>query len=393
MRVARLDDALDRLDTIADPRAREMALAAVQAVMELYGEGLSRVVEHADAACARTGDSALADAFGTDELVSHLLLLHGLHPTTVEDRVRGALEGVRPYLRSHGGNVELLGIQDGIVQLQLEGSCHGCPASSLTLRTAVEDAIRTAAPEVVRIEAGGVSIDTSAPPAPALVSLSRARAKATDTPSAHATAETEERCGLCNAVVDPEHRHLLDTVARRLVCACRACALLFDHHDTGGRHYRLVPDRYRRVSDFALNDAAWSDTGIPVDMAFFFHDTAAERVVALYPGAAGVVEAHMVPHVWSDLAAANPVLAELEADVEALLINRTNGVREYWLVPVDACYALAGIIRKHWKGLAGGDDVWTAIATFFTELESRATVVRHDETGANTPVELEEIAS
>jgi Fe-S cluster biogenesis protein NfuA len=120
-------------------------LEAMQAVLELYGEGLRRMVE-------RVGD---AGRFDEDELVSHLLLLHDLHPVDVEARVAGALDEVRPYLGSHGGDVELLGIEDGVVHVRLDGSCHGCPSSTATLTNAIEGAIQRAAPEIERVEAEG----------------------------------------------------------------------------------------------------------------------------------------------------------------------------------------------------------------------------------------------
>ena len=93
-------------------------------------------------------DGALARALADDELVAHLLLLHGLHPVPLEERVREALDEVRPYLDSHGGDVELLGVEDGVVRLRLQGSCSGCPSSAVTLKLAIEDAIHRRAPEV-----------------------------------------------------------------------------------------------------------------------------------------------------------------------------------------------------------------------------------------------------
>lgn len=146
--VAQVEALLDRLDALPDRQARETATAAVQALVELYGEGLRRVVAALGAAQAR----ALAD----DELVGHLLLLHDLHPVPVEQRVRGALLGVRPYLESHGGDVELLGVEDGVVRLRLRGSCEGCPASAMTLKLAIEEAVLKAAPDVERVDAEGV---------------------------------------------------------------------------------------------------------------------------------------------------------------------------------------------------------------------------------------------
>jgi Fe-S cluster biogenesis protein NfuA len=147
-RIAAIEALLDRLDALPDPAARELATATVQALLALEREGLRRVVERVGPAQAR----ALAD----DELVGHLLLLHGLHPVPVEQRVRDALAGVRPYLESHGGDVELLGVADGVVRLRLEGSCEGCPASAMTLKLAIEEAVLSAAPDVERVEAEGV---------------------------------------------------------------------------------------------------------------------------------------------------------------------------------------------------------------------------------------------
>jgi Fe-S cluster biogenesis protein NfuA/nitrite reductase/ring-hydroxylating ferredoxin subunit len=139
--IAGLEALLEEVEALPDPNAREKCMETIGALLDLYGEGLARIVE------AASEPDRLAD----DELVSHLLLVHGLHPVPLESRVRGALEEVRPYLESHGGNVELVGIGDGVVRLALEGSCDGCPSSAATLELAIEDAIRKAAPEVEEI--------------------------------------------------------------------------------------------------------------------------------------------------------------------------------------------------------------------------------------------------
>lgn len=159
-RVGRVEALLEGLESLPDPAVRDAALETVQALLELYGEGLGRIVE-------RVGevDGVAADLAG-DELVSHLLLLHDLHPVDVETRVRGALGEVRPYLESHGGNVEFLGVEEGVARLRLEGSCSGCPSSAMTLKLAIEDAIHKAAPDVERVEAEGVAAPAP-PPAPA----------------------------------------------------------------------------------------------------------------------------------------------------------------------------------------------------------------------------------
>jgi Fe-S cluster biogenesis protein NfuA len=169
-RVARVESLLEAVDGLEDPRARETATEAVGALLELYGEGLARVVSHV--AARDDGDGSLAEALVADELIAHLLLLHGLHPVPLEARVRGALDEVRPYLASHGGGVELLGVEDGVVRLRMEGSCDGCPSSSVTLKLAIEDAVHKAAPDVVDIvaeDSGLIQLDGA--PAPGLLQI------------------------------------------------------------------------------------------------------------------------------------------------------------------------------------------------------------------------------
>jgi hypothetical protein len=189
------------------------------------------------------------------------------------------------------------------------------------------------------------------------------------------TSAPEERCELCAEPIASEHRHLLDVESRRLLCACRACTILFDRAGAGGSHYRLIPDRVLLVEDLELGDVAWQSFGIPVDMAFFFHSSAAGRVVAFYPSPLGATESLLDLEAWGEVIAANPVLRELEPDVEALLVDRTNGKRDAWLLPVDRCYELVGLVRTHWKGFGGGNEVWEALDAFFDALRGRARAV------------------
>jgi Fe-S cluster biogenesis protein NfuA/nitrite reductase/ring-hydroxylating ferredoxin subunit len=143
----------DRIQTLLDASssggaaARERAEQLVREVTDLYGAVLERMMGVAVAA-----DPGLARRFAADDLVASLLLVHGLHPYDVERRVADALDSVRPYLGSHGGDVSLLGVHDGVVRLQFQGSCKTCPSSSVTLELAVEDAVRAAAPEISSIE-------------------------------------------------------------------------------------------------------------------------------------------------------------------------------------------------------------------------------------------------
>lgn len=166
--VATVERLLDDLERMPDRSARERTTEVVQALLELYGAGLERIVEEL---AARDDGDELALVLSEDELVSHLLLLHGLHPTPPAERVLGALEEVRPYLESHGGNVELLDVSDGVVRLALEGSCSGCPSSAMTLKLAIEQAIHKAAPEIEQVVADGATTPEPAAPGAGLLQL------------------------------------------------------------------------------------------------------------------------------------------------------------------------------------------------------------------------------
>ena len=185
-------------------------------------------------------------------------------------------------------------------------------------------------------------------------------------------AESEEHCELCNAPIPSTHRHLLELSSRELMCACRPCSMLFDRDGAGAGQYKLVPERRLRLDDLALSELTWEELRIPVDMAFFFYSSAQRRVLAYYPGPMGPTESQLELSAWREIEQANPILAGLQEDVEALLVNRVRGARRQWLVPLDDCYGLVGLIRMHWRGLSGGTEVWRSIAAFFTDLRQRA---------------------
>jgi len=163
-RVARMETLLGEIETLPDQNARSKAAEVVGVLLDLYGEGLARMMEVVAEGEER---ERTFDAFAEDELISHLLLLHGLHPLDLETRVIMALEEVRPYLRSHGGNVKLLGVKEGVARLRMQGSCSGCPSSTVTLRLAIEEAIQKSAPDLEGIEAEGVAEEPK--PAPTIV--------------------------------------------------------------------------------------------------------------------------------------------------------------------------------------------------------------------------------
>ena len=163
-----------------------------------------------------------------------------------------------------------------------------------------------------------------------------------------------------------ENRHLIDTGTRRLQCACEPCTLLFAHR--GQTTLRGVGRHVRWLDDFQLDDAEWDALRIPIGLAFFVHNSQQGRMTALYPGPAGPTESLLALEAWDHIASRNPVLRELEPDVEALLVNRVGAARKYCLAPVDRCYELAGLIRMHWRGFSGGDEVWREIGDFFSRL-------------------------
>jgi hypothetical protein len=184
-----------------------------------------------------------------------------------------------------------------------------------------------------------------------------------------------ERCEMCSRELLPEHEHLVEPASHKLICSCDACAILF--HGQSGSKYKRVPHEVYFLKDFALSDGQWENLTIPIEMAFFFKSTPQEKVIALYPSPAGAVESLLPLETWNQIAETNPVLSEMEADVVALLANRVgskNGARaaEYYLVPIDQCYILVGLLRSQWRGLSGGSEVWRAVDEFFVELKKKA---------------------
>jgi hypothetical protein len=186
-----------------------------------------------------------------------------------------------------------------------------------------------------------------------------------------------ERCELCGAGLGADHAHLLQPEGRQLVCACEPCAHLF--LGAGASGYKRVPRRIVRLANLVLTDQQWDALMIPIDLAFFFHSSPAGQVVAVYPSPAGPTESQLGLEHWHDIAAGHPRLEGLEPDVEALLVNRvrqrTPSEPWYFIVPIDECYRLVGLVRANWRGLSGGTVVWDRIAEFFARLEARADVV------------------
>ena len=180
----------------------------------------------------------------------------------------------------------------------------------------------------------------------------------------------KERCELCSVGLAPEHRHLLETSVHRIACACDPCALRFENVIDG--RFKLIPRDAWSLPGFQISDAQWEDLALPIDLAFLVYSTPAKRMLALYPSPAGATESLLSLSAWDSLVAENPVLENLQRDVEALLVNRVGERRLYYLAPIDVCFELVGLMRLHWRGLSGGEEVWHKIDDFFTALENRA---------------------
>lgn len=185
-----------------------------------------------------------------------------------------------------------------------------------------------------------------------------------------------ERCELCGEPIPEEHSHIVGVEKRALMCACRACYLLFTQEGAAQGRYRAVPDRYLYDPAFALSAAQWDELQIPVAMAFFFVNSTLGKFVAFYPSPAGATESLLPLATWDEVLAANPGFADLVPDVEALLVNRTGGPTECFLAPISACYELVGRVRLHWRGFAGGEEAWREIDGFFADLRERSRPVR-----------------
>ena len=157
----RIEELIKALDSKPDSPASTQARELVQTLLEMHGAGLDQMLEIIHDSPA---GQEMIDRLAENSLISNLLILHNLHPLDLETRVRCALDSVKPRLGLHGGDIELLGVTpDGVVKLRLEGNCHGCPSSRLTLKTSIEEAIYAAAPDVIALEVEGAVDRTGVP--------------------------------------------------------------------------------------------------------------------------------------------------------------------------------------------------------------------------------------
>lgn len=168
-----------------------------------------------------------------------------------------------------------------------------------------------------------------------------------------------DRCELCAEPVPDRHRHLYDRRNEAVRCVCRACTVLFQREAAGDGHYRLIPERRLRLQRISA-----ADLGAPVSLAFFVERPDGE-VVARYPSPVGATRWTVDPERWSRAAEVCAPLRSMEPEVEAVLVNTVRGADEHWLVPLDDCYRLVGVVRRHWRGLSGGSRVWPEVMRFF----------------------------
>ncbi len=181
-----------------------------------------------------------------------------------------------------------------------------------------------------------------------------------------------ESCEMCAEPVSLEHSHVVRLDQRQLMCTCRGCALLFTNSGAGQGRYRTVPDRVLSDPEFQFDLARWDQLAIPVGLAFLFTNSSLEQTVAFYPSPAGATESELNSESWAEIADDTPLLGQLEPDVEALLLRRTDDGVVCYLVPIDLCYELVGLVRTYWKGFAGGDEVWAAVDELFGRVAERS---------------------
>lgn len=177
---------------------------------------------------------------------------------------------------------------------------------------------------------------------------------------------------MCAEPVAAEHPHVVDLEGRALMCACRPCHLLFGDREARQR-YRAVPDRYLSFDGLGPDERIWDGLQIPVGLAFVFRSSVQARAIAFYPGPAGATESELPLDAWDTIVRAHPELAVLRQDVEALLVRRTGGrTGSCHLVPIDACYELAGRLRALWRGFDGGREAHDAMDAFFAQVQRRS---------------------
>jgi hypothetical protein len=181
-----------------------------------------------------------------------------------------------------------------------------------------------------------------------------------------------ERCDYCSTPLSAQHSHLIELAERRILCACRPCYIVFEPEGAAQGKYRAIPDRFREIVAFSIEDMQWDALQVPIGLAFFFYNSLEKRMVAFYPSPAGATESLLPLDTWSEITAAHPDLASIKPDVEAILIQRNKDVSRSFIVPIDSAYELVGLIRTSWKGFDGGEEAHKKIAEYFEKVGERS---------------------
>ena len=349
----KLDELLAKAEAMRDPEARAVARDLVSELLRVHGEALAEIL----AAVRAQPDGAKAiESFARSSSVSNVLLLHDLHPSSLEARVREVLVHGGANLRARGSSVELVQVRDRVVELRAVGAESVRDALTASIEALVVDA----APDAERID-----IAWQAPADPTLIPLAKLEARA----KKKAQEPTSDACEMCGVALQDDHDHVVERGRRALLCTCKACALLFDADRQNGsnRGKTRVARRFENDAGSLLDEAEWSSLDIPVSVAFFVAREGG-ATTACYPGPAGVIEAPVSADAWARITAKHPRLAELAPDVEALLVCRQTDRPTAHVVSIDLCFELAGLLRHHWKGLSGGERAWSELTTFFGRL-------------------------
>lgn len=350
----KIEELVRRAESLSDPEARAVAVDLLKAALEFHAAALKRLLEIAG--------KETVDRIVSDELAASMLLLHDLHPDGMETRIRRAVGKLQDMFSRLGAKLSLDAIESDVVRLHFDSAQTWSRAA---VADSIEKAIFEAAPEI-----GSILVEGIKEPTPAnFVPLSQLAGLSEPRPTGRGRGE-HERCELCSAALAGQHQHLIDPRERRLLCACDPCAILFV--SGGETRYRRVPRDIRYWNHFRLSDQAWNSLAIPIGLAFLFRSSVSNHILAIYPSPAGPTESELDEECWEEIVRDNPELAKMSADVEALLINRMNGARDYFWAPIDECYRLAGLVRRYWRGFSGGEEGWKRIREFFDGLKERS---------------------
>jgi hypothetical protein len=187
-----------------------------------------------------------------------------------------------------------------------------------------------------------------------------------------ATPPPGERCDYCAVPLAPEHSHMIDLHARRIMCACRPCYLVFEPQGAAQGRYKAVPTRFLEIDGFQLDSTQWDDLGIPIGLAFFFFNSVEKKMAAFYPGPAGATESLLSLEGWEAIRSQNAQFDTLKDDVEAILLDRRTAEPLCYIVPIDSAYELVGLLRTNWRGFDGGEEAHALIDGFFATVRDRA---------------------